>query len=46
MLTVVATLKQQRHVLEFLTDSCEGWLRGKPGPSLLPSSSQKVLAAA
>ena len=47
MLTVVATLQQQnRHVLEFLTHSCEGWLRGEPGPSLLPSSSQKVLAAA
>jgi len=47
MLTVVATLKQQnRHVLEFLTHSCEGWLCGKPSPSLLPSSSQTVLAAA
>jgi transposase len=47
MLTVVATLKQQqRHVLEYLTASCEALLRAKRGPSLLPSQAQLLLAAA
>jgi transposase len=47
MLTVVATLKQQqRHVLEYLTASCEALLRAQPGPSLLPSQSQLLPLAA
>ncbi len=38
MLTVVATLKQQRrHVLAYLTASCEAALHRRPAPSLLPS---------
>jgi len=38
MLTVVATLKQQRrHVLAYLTASCEATLHRRPAPSLLPS---------
>jgi transposase len=47
MLTVVATLKQQqRNVLEYLTAACEAALRGDTAPSLLPTSDQKVQAAA
>ena len=38
MMTIVATLKQQhRNVLDYLTATCEGALRGEPAPSLLPS---------
>ena len=47
MLTVVATLKQQqRNVLEYLTASCVALLRAEPGPSLLPTQAQMLLAAA
>jgi transposase len=35
MMTVVATLKQQRHVLNYLTAACEATLCGKSVPSLL-----------
>jgi transposase len=38
MMTVVATLKQQhRHVLDYLTATCEAALRGEAAPSLLPT---------
>lgn len=37
-LTVVATLRQQRHVLDYLTAACEGALHGRRAPSLLPSA--------
>ena len=47
MMTVVSTLKQQqRNVFAYLTAACEAALRGDTAPSLLPASSQKVLAAA
>jgi transposase len=47
MLTVVATLKQQRrNVLEYLTAACEAALRGEAAPSLLPANAQKSQAAA
>jgi hypothetical protein len=35
-MTVTHTLrKQKRHVLSYLTDACQGALRGKPAPSLV-----------
>jgi transposase len=38
MMTVVATLKQQhRHVLDYVTATCEAVLQGDPAPSLLPT---------
>ena len=38
MMTVVATLKpQQRHVLDYLTATCETALRGEPAPALIPT---------
>jgi transposase len=47
MLTVVATLKQQRrNVLEYLTAACEAALQGEAAPSLLPASDQQAQAAA
>src|SRR5262249_1923991 len=47
MLTVVATLKQQRRkVLESLPAACEAALRGEAAPSLLPASDQQSQAAA
>ena len=47
MLTVVATLKQQRrNVLAYLTAACEAALRGEAAPSLLPASDQQAQAAA
>jgi transposase len=37
MMTVVATLTQQhRHVLDYVTATCEAALQGNPAPSLLP----------
>jgi len=36
-MTVVATLKQRRNVLEYLTAACEAALRGEKVPSLLPT---------
>jgi transposase len=39
MLTVVATLRQQqRHVLTYVTATCQAALHGQPPPSLLPMS--------
>jgi transposase len=41
MMTVVTTLKQQhRHVLDYLTATCEAALRGEPAPSLLPTPTE------
>jgi hypothetical protein len=38
MMTVVATLKQQhRHVLDYLTTTCQAALCGEPAPALLPT---------
>jgi transposase len=47
ILTVSATLKQQdRHVLSYLTEACEAYLRGEPAPSILPiAPSSRLLAA-
>lgn len=39
MLTVVTTLRrQQRHVLDYLTEACRAKRQGQPAPSLLPHS--------
>jgi len=39
MLTVVTTLRrQQRHVLDYLTEACRAKRQGQPAPSLLPCS--------
>jgi len=47
MLTVVTTLKQQKHnVLAYLTAAHEAALRGEPAPSLLPESAQRSQTAA
>jgi transposase len=47
MMTVVATLKQQKHnVLDYLTAAHEAALRGEPAPSLLPANDQKSQTAA
>jgi transposase len=47
MLTVVATLKQQRrHVLDSLTAACDAALRGEVAPALLPISDQQAQAGA
>jgi transposase len=41
MMTVVATLKQQhRHVLAYMTDTCQAAYTGMPAPSLLPRHSE------
>ena len=41
MMTVVTTLKQQhRHVLDYLTATCEAALRSEPAPSLLPTPTE------
>lgn len=46
ILTITKTLrKQNRHVLEFLTQSVEASIRGAPGPSLLPSMRAAEAAA-
>ncbi len=46
ILTTTKTLrKQNRHVLEFLTQSVEAAIRGVPGPSLLPSLTPAEAAA-
>jgi hypothetical protein len=38
MMTVVTTLKpQHRHVLDYLTATCEAARRREPAPSLLPT---------
>jgi len=47
MMTVVATLKQEKHsVLEYLTTACEAALWSEEAPSLLPASDQKLPATA
>ena len=47
LMTVVSTLKQQqRHVLAYLTATCEAALCGAAAPSLLPAHAQKAQAAA
>lgn len=39
LLTVVISLRrQQRHVLDFLTEACRAYASGLPAPSLLPPS--------
>jgi len=46
ILTTTKTLrKQDRHVLEFLTQSVEAAIRGVPGPSLLPTTTPVAAAA-
>lgn len=43
VLTTVATLKSQgRHVLDYLTATCEAALLGQPAPSLLPALAPTV----
>jgi transposase len=37
MMMVVATLKQQRHVLDYVTAACAAARGGEPAPSLLPT---------
>lgn len=47
ILTVSATLKQQnRHILSYLTEACEAYLRGEPAPSILPIAPSTQLLAA
>ncbi len=41
MMTVVATLKQQRNVLEYLTAACEAALLHESAPSLLPAFQER-----
>ncbi len=46
MLTVTASLKQQQHVLEYLTACCQARLHGQSSPSLLLASPSAPLALA
>jgi transposase len=47
MLTTITTLRQQeRNALEYVTAACQAALNGAKAPSLLPSQSRVMLAAA